>query len=148
MVSKWLPKRTMYSTVNILLTVPGRCFFCGSFLLFMFRARLFIAALRSLAVKGLTSWLSCMRCFLLFLSLSHVVWYSIVSIPDLCLKFTLKHRCLMTGSSLSGPKNLQPYTFSSFVYYLLPKDNLCTSKFQTCFASETGSTLSINALCI
>ena len=29
---------------------------------------LFIAALRSPAGKGLTSWISCMRCFLVFLS--------------------------------------------------------------------------------
>ena len=30
-------------------------------------------------------WLSCMLCFIVFLSLSHVVWYLIISIPDLCL---------------------------------------------------------------
>ena len=34
---------------------------------------LFIAALWSHARKGLTSWLSCVWCFLVFLSLSHVV---------------------------------------------------------------------------
>ena len=34
---------------------------------------LFIAAFWSCAGKGLTSWLSCMWCFLVFLSLSHVV---------------------------------------------------------------------------
>ena len=50
------------------------------------------AALWSRAGKGLTSWLSCIWCFLVFLSLSHVVsynvgqvWHLIVSIPDLCL---------------------------------------------------------------
>ena len=50
---------------------------------------LFIATLWSLAGKGLTSWLSCELCFLIFLSLSHGVlgqfWFLIVSIPDLCL---------------------------------------------------------------
>ena len=47
-----------------LLTVPRRCFFCGTFMLFIyvlfllcFRARLFIDALWSTAGKGLASWL-------------------------------------------------------------------------------------------
>ena len=42
------------------LTVPGRCFFYGSFMFFsvLYRARLFICALWSPAGKGLTSWLS------------------------------------------------------------------------------------------
>ena len=50
--------------VNILLTVPRRYFFCGSFMFLfclvfaMFCARLFICALWSPAGKGLTSWLS------------------------------------------------------------------------------------------
>ena len=35
--------------------------------------------------KGLNSWLSCVLCFLV-LSLPHIVWYLIVSIPDLCLR--------------------------------------------------------------
>ena len=34
--------------------------------------------------KGLTSWLPCVLCLLVFLSHSHVV-YLILSIPDLCL---------------------------------------------------------------
>ena len=34
---------------------------------------LFIAALWTPAGKGLTSWLSCMFCFIVFLSLSHIV---------------------------------------------------------------------------
>ena len=34
---------------------------------------LFIAVLRSPAGKGLTFWLSCMLCFPVFLSLSHMV---------------------------------------------------------------------------
>ena len=45
-----------------LLTVPRRCFFCGSFLLFVFRVcRVFLSVHRSFspAGKGLTSWLSC-----------------------------------------------------------------------------------------
>ena len=63
---------------TILLTVPRRYFFCGSFMFLfclvfaMFCARLFICALWSPAGKGLTSWLS----FVLSsvsLSLSH--WY-------------------------------------------------------------------------
>ena len=49
---------------GVLLTVPGRCFFCGSFVFLfclvfaVFCARLFVCALWSPAGKGLTSWLS------------------------------------------------------------------------------------------
>ena len=50
--------------VNFLLTVPRRCFFCGSFLLFecvfAILSCLFLAALLSPVGKVLTSWLSCM----------------------------------------------------------------------------------------
>ena len=53
----------------------------------MFCARLFICASWSPAGKGLTSWLSFVVSSV-SLSLSHwylgQVWYSIVSIPDLC----------------------------------------------------------------
>ena len=41
----------------VLLTVPRRYFFCGSFVLFVMLSRLFIDALRSPDGKGLTSWL-------------------------------------------------------------------------------------------
>ena len=47
---------------------------------------LFLAALLSPAGKGLASWLSCVCCFCVFLSVSCVlgkVWYLIVLIPDL-----------------------------------------------------------------
>ena len=79
--------------LNILLTVPRRYFFCGSFMFLfclvfaMFCARLFICALWSPAGKGLTSRLS----FVVSSVSSHFpigilgqVWYLIVSIPDLC----------------------------------------------------------------
>ena len=50
-----------------LLTVPRRCFFCGSFSLFVFRVCLSYCLVFSLqAGKGLTSWLSCIWCFLVF----------------------------------------------------------------------------------
>ena len=75
-----------------LLAVPRRCFFVNGFcylcFVFIMLFYLFIAALWSPAGKGLTSSLSCVWCFLLFLSLSHVlgwVWDLIVSIPYLCL---------------------------------------------------------------
>ena len=64
--------------LNILLTVPRRYFFCGSFMFLfclvfaMFCARLFICALWSPAGKGLTSWLSFVVSSV-SLSLSH--WY-------------------------------------------------------------------------
>ena len=63
---------------NILLTVPRRYFFCGSFMFLfclvfaMFCARLFICASWSPAGKGLTSWLSFVVSSV-SLSLSH--WY-------------------------------------------------------------------------
>ena len=63
---------------GVLLTVPGRCFFCGSFVFLfclvfaMFCARLFICASWSPAGKGLTSWLSFVVSSV-SLSLSH--WY-------------------------------------------------------------------------
>ena len=67
-----------YLVFLLLLTVPRRCFFRGSFLLFMFRVchafcLFFFAALWSPVGKRLTSWLSCVSCFLVFLSLPHVV---------------------------------------------------------------------------
>ena len=55
--------------VSFLLTVPGWCFFCGSYLL----CHTAMSISRSLVGKGLTSWLSCMWCFLVVLSLSHTV---------------------------------------------------------------------------
>ena len=61
-----------------LLTVPRRCFFCGSFcylcFVFIMFSCLFIAVLWSPAGRALTSWLSWrMWCFIVFLSLSHVM---------------------------------------------------------------------------
>ena len=47
--------------------------FCHLCFEFVMLSCLFIAALWLLAGKGLTSWLSCMGCYLSFLSLSHVV---------------------------------------------------------------------------
>ena len=68
----------------------------------MFRvSHAFLSVYCSLVVtcpKGLTSWPSCMLCFIVFLLLPHVAsWgqarYLIVSIPDLCLvtKLTVHH---------------------------------------------------------
>ena len=63
---------------NILLTVPGRCFFCGSFVFLfclvfaVFCARLFVCASWSPAGGGLTSWLSFV---VSSVSLSFSHWY-------------------------------------------------------------------------
>ena len=57
-----IPSKMLSAPVIFLLTVPRRCFFCGSFLLFVFRVILscmFHTALWSPAGKGLTSWFSC-----------------------------------------------------------------------------------------
>ena len=58
------------------MTVPRRCFFCGSILLFVVRVILscqFLAALWSPVGKGLTLWLSCMWSFLVFFPLFHMM---------------------------------------------------------------------------
>ena len=61
---------------------------------FVMLSCLLLAALWSPAGKGLTSWLSCVLCFLVFVSLSHLVSrILIVSIPDLCLPLYLEHSC-------------------------------------------------------
>ena len=62
----------------VLLTVPRRYIFCGSFvflcLVFLMLSRLLIATLWSPAGKGLTFWLLLMM-FIVFLLLSHVVFW-------------------------------------------------------------------------
>ena len=82
--SQWRYRVGCYYTIIdfllILLTVPRRCFFCGSFMLFLsclvcFYARLFVDALWSPAWKGLTSWLS----FVMFNCDVDVVTFPLVS---------------------------------------------------------------------
>ena len=77
-----------------LLAVPRRCFFCGSFLIFMFGAcHAFLSVHCSLVV---TCWeragllvLLCAMFLCVFVAFQcdvlGQVWYLIVSIPDLCL---------------------------------------------------------------
>ena len=63
------------------------CYLCFMFV-FVVLSCLFLAAFRSPAGKGMTSYFSCMRCFLVFCHIP--IWcprlrgYLIVSIPDLC----------------------------------------------------------------
>ena len=83
-----------------LLTVPRRCFFCGSSLLFMFRVcHDFLSVHCSLMV---TCWeyanllaLLYVKFYCLFVTLQYgvlvQVWYLIVSIPDLCLLTYFNH---------------------------------------------------------
>ena len=73
---------------------------------------LFLAALWSPVGKGLTSWLPCMWCFLIFCHLpipyrvlGHVL---IVSIPDLCLLLYFAH-----GQYAVPPVRLKPTTLLS-----------------------------------
>ena len=80
--------------IKLLLTAPRRCFFCGSFLLFMVRVcHLDLSVHCSLEV---TCWEKADLLALLYVMFSRVlvtypcgllvqVWYLIVSIPDLCL---------------------------------------------------------------
>ena len=62
--------------------------FCYLCLVFFMLSCLFIAALWSLAGKGLTSWLLFVMCICGFVTfpcgILGQVWYFIVSIPDLC----------------------------------------------------------------
>ena len=65
------------------------CYVCFLFVSVMLSC-MFLAALGSPGGKGLTSWLSCVLCFLVLLSLSHIVFrvrsgILIVSIYNLCL---------------------------------------------------------------
>ena len=80
--------------ILFLLTVRMRCFFGGSFLLFVFVFAilwcLFLKALRTPGGRGLTSLLFCMWCFLVFFvtfpyAVLGQVWYLVVLIPDICL---------------------------------------------------------------
>ena len=69
--------RLVTSNINsppllLLLAVSRLCFLCGSFYFFVFRvfailSRLFLAVVWSPSWKGLTSWLSCLWCLLVFL---------------------------------------------------------------------------------
>ena len=65
----WCYETSLSPTKIFLLTVPRQYFFSESSLLFVFVFALLPAAVG----KGLTSWLSCMWCFLVLLSLSHMV---------------------------------------------------------------------------
>ena len=69
------------------------CYLCFMFGFYMLSC-LFLAALLSSARKGLTSWLSCVLCFLVFFVIFQYgvpgqVLYLIVMIPDLCLPLYL-----------------------------------------------------------
>ena len=72
---------------TFLLTVPRRYFFCLC-IVFVMLSRMYIAALWSPAGKGLTSWLSFVMFYCVFVTfpcgILGQVWYLIVSIPDRC----------------------------------------------------------------
>ena len=80
------------SKLFFLLTVPRRCFFCGSFLLFMFYVRLAILSVHCSLV--ITCWerpnLLALLCVVFLVFCHFPMWctgsgvYLIVSIPDLC----------------------------------------------------------------
>ena len=62
--------RSKVSVQGVTSFVDHFCYLC---FLFVMLSCLFIAVLWSPGGKGLASWLSCMLCFIVFLSLSHVV---------------------------------------------------------------------------
>ena len=89
---------------SILLTVPGRCFFCGSFMFLfclvfaVFCARLFVCALWSPAGRGLASWLSFVVSSV-SLSLSH--WYPGSGVVLDCIdSWSLHHYLLLINIEL------------------------------------------------
>ena len=63
--------------------------FCYLCFVFVMVSCLFIEALWSPAGIGLTLWLSCLLCFIVFVTFPYSVlgqlWYLIVSISDICL---------------------------------------------------------------
>ena len=94
--------------VNYLLTIPRRCGFCGSFLLFMFHVSLLFCPVCSLQpcdhlMGNDVLTLLCVMFPCVFVSfpygVSGQVWYLIVSIPDLRFLlyfFHVKHICAVT----------------------------------------------------
>ena len=92
------------------------CYFCLVFVMF---SRLFIAVLWSPAGKGLTSWLSLVMFNCAFVTfpcgILCQVWYSIVSITDICPPFILCHF---------------PIWYLDLVWYLIVSiPNLCLSPY-------------------
>ena len=88
------------SSIFLLLTISRRCFFCGSFLLFMFHVYLCYAVLSVLCSLVITCWkradllaLLCVVFSCAFVTFPYgvpfQVWYLIVYIPDLCLPLYL-----------------------------------------------------------
>ena len=102
-----------------LLIVLGQCFFCGSFLLFMFHVCLCYLVLSVPCSLVVTSWeradllaFLCVMCSCVFVTFPYdvpgQVWYLIVSIPDLCLLVYFK--CLswvFEGNNLKYVKDRQ-----------------------------------------
>ena len=85
-----------------LLTIPGRCSFCGSFFVIFRVCHAFLSVRRGLVVPdrmGLISWLSLCGVLLCFVTFPCVVlgrmWYLIVSIPDLCHLLTFYFHLLI-----------------------------------------------------
>ena len=76
--------------ISVLLRVPRRCLFCGSFSLFLFQVchafLSVLAAFGSSAGKALTSLCVMFSCvYVTFLNCAlGQVWYLIMFIPDLC----------------------------------------------------------------
>ena len=93
----WLVPLNMFkSSSNFLMTVPRWCFFCGSFLLFMFYVSLCYATLSVPCSLIITYWekfdllaLLCVTFSCVFVTFSYgvlgQVWYLIILIPDICL---------------------------------------------------------------
>ena len=81
---------------DFLLTIPRRCFFCGSFLLFLFHVCLYYTALSVTCSLVITCWekadllaLLCLMIPCVFVTFPYgvlsQVWYMIISIPAVCL---------------------------------------------------------------
>ena len=73
-----LPLNMFKPSSGFLLTVPRRCFFCGFFVSYVSWLSLLCGLVCSLqhlwshAGKGMVSWLPCVLCFHIVMSLSHI----------------------------------------------------------------------------
>ena len=93
----------------LLLAVPRRCFFCGSFLLFVFHICLYYNPLSFPCSLVSTCWeradILALVCdvsgvFPFQYGVSGQAWYLLISIPDLCIIFTFHSRCPICTSWL------------------------------------------------
>ena len=150
--------RTQYIGSEVLLTVPRRCFFCGSLLLFMCRVcHSFLSVSCSLVV-------TCLERALLYVMFSLVfftfpcgvlgqVWYLIVSIPDIFLLINLDIECelnMMRNARFGPLTNYELLTSKVMTnlrdYYTFQSMTLTSDSRLRLFLSELISILKLSTM--